>query len=73
MSLGGIIIFGGKKKKIMEFSTRFVIGWLNLSEHNDWPDMISGRMFYTWGGTGNVSGRNYNFWRENIKNSGNFH
>ena len=37
MPLGGIIIFGGEIRKLMEFATRFVIGWLNLAEHNDWP------------------------------------
>ena len=35
MSRRGIIIFGGTIQKIMEFSTRFVRGWLNLAEDND--------------------------------------
>ena len=37
MSRGGIIIFGGEIPKIMEFSTKFVVWWLNLVEDNDWP------------------------------------
>ena len=38
MSLGGKKSFVGKK--IMEFFMRFVIGWLNHAEDNDWPPRV---------------------------------
>ena len=79
MSLGGILIFGGKIQKIMEFSTRIFMSaclhilpwWLvAIPRQGQWVTTprfksTSPRFFYPWGGTGNVLGRNNNFWQEN--------
>ena len=82
-----LFIFCLTRQQVLGYETRFVISawlhtlpwWLVATPHRgQWLasqrfNMISGRLFYPLGGTGNVSGRNNNFLVGKKQNNGIFH